>query len=287
MKRVLSGTLAAFAAAILAFSLIFITVSAANAESAAQPPEKVVADFSGELTGWQAQGGSVSDGAYSLGAGGFLKTESAFMYFIADFSVKGSFELVFGEQDGREGAFGIAVGQDNSVVLRGVTTADGASSATLSRDLKLSEGYADVRLKVIGASVVLYGRADGDPLNWYELGSFLFGGDGAAVYGKVGIYADGGAELESAAVYSLDSNIGIEADNYDPADEVAGKHKKPVRGLEQWEIALIIAACAVVVAGGGAAAVILIKKKRKKKSSGVLPSEGGTENGSSDDGEEK
>lgn len=136
----------------------------------------------------------------------------------------------------------------------------------LSRELRLEEEYADIRLKVMGNTVTLYGRSAGDPLVWYELASFSFESDMPATYGTVSLRAaDGEASVRKAAVYSLDASIEILPDDYDPADEGTGKHKKPLQGGEGIDTGIIVAIAAAVVVLAAVSAVLIIKKKKGRK----------------------
>lgn len=225
--------------------------------------DKVVTDFTGASAGWKIDKGAVSNGNLQLSAGGSLSTEANFIYFLADFEVKGSFELVFGQCRDYENAFGIAVNADNTVTLRNLYAQDGTRNAVLAKDIALGEGVASVRLKVIGSTVTLYGRAESDPLKYYELASFKFESDMPVTYGTISLVAKEGAALSRAAVYSLDSGIEIPPDDYDPSDEMTGKHPKPVRGNKTGLIVGLSVGGAALIAGGACLAAVLIKKKNK------------------------
>lgn len=223
-------------------------------------------DFSGDNAGWEVVGSADATGALALAPDGKLATQSDFVYFIAEFNVKGGFEIVFGECHDYENAFGITVTADNAVTLRNLLSETGERTAVLSRDLRLEEEYADIRLKVMGNTVTLYGRSAGDPLVWYELASFSFESDMPATYGTVSLRAaDGEASVRKAAVYSLDASIEILPDDYDPADEGTGKHKKPLQGGEGIDTGIIVAIAAAVVVLAAVAAVLIIKKKKGRK----------------------
>lgn len=189
----------------------------------------VYTDFSNGTDGWK-HNGSVSDGILKLGTEGKLTTDYNFIYFIADFEVKGGFEVVFGECRDYEHSFGISVSEDNTVKLRNLYYGADARETSISKDLRLGEDFASVRVKVIGGTATLYGRTASDPLVYYHLADFRFETDMPATYGKISLIASGNAEIRKAALYSLDSFVDIAPDDYDPADEMTGKHKKPLKG---------------------------------------------------------
>lgn len=227
--------------------------------------DKAFTDFLNGTQGWKVTSGTVASGKLIFGEDGSLTTEGIFIYFLADFSVKGGFEIVFGNCRDYENAFGIAVNADNTVTLRNLYAADGTRNATLARDLRLGEDFASVRLKVIGSTVTLYGHAADDPLKFYELASFRFESDMPMTYGTVSVFGGSNTEVSRAAVYSLDSGIEISPDDYDPADEGAGKHQKPVLGGSKGLIIGLSVGGAVLIAAIAVAVVFIVRANKKKK----------------------
>lgn len=258
--------------------------------SAENLADKVSADFTATPADFTIASGNVANGALTLSEGGSLQTKNNFIYFLADFEVQGAFEFVFGECHDYANAFSIKVNADNTVTLSNLYASGSLRTATLGRDLKLDEGTASVRVKVMGSTVTVYGRAFDDPMQYYELAQFTFESDMPATYGTISLRAQSGSmTVEQINIYSLDSSIVIPPDDYDPADEPPGKHKKPVLG-ENDNLGLIIGLSVgipvVVIAAAVVVIVLVLKKKKNQKGSDPADSDSGADDSTKGDKEE-
>lgn len=228
---------------------------------------KLTTDCTAPDEGFTHSGGAYGPSGLTMANGQFLSTNYNFIYFLLYLRLDGlqeAVELTFGECHDVDNAFSVKIATDGTVTLRNLLTESGTTQTTLAENLRFSDAVC-LKLSVIGPQVVLSGRAETAAL-YTELARFTFEDDMPATYGKIAVRAHGAMTLSDVAVYTLDTSIPIDPDNYDPADEATGRRIKP---LPPNPMRTVIIVCSVVggvlVLSGAALTVVLVLRKKKSK----------------------
>ena len=204
-----------------------------------------------------------------LGKGASVTTNAKFTCFMAyiDITVtEGTgFEIAFGDS-------AVKFGADDTV-----TTELNKTGGTRTFDFSDFESGGIVFIEAIGGKVSFGVSARVAPENLLYEPVAVF--DAENTLGTISVKTDENTQavLRYIDVYSLDSTVNIEPDDYDPNDGKApvkpgtdgANTNKPNTGLPGYGFALIVIGSVLVAAGVAVAVILVVKRRAKEKGNRV------------------
>lgn len=238
-------------------------------------------DFAETDENWSYNNALVTNDKVSINKNGELMSIETAMHFIMMIDIdtvrtdaNGSLEIIFGNCYDYNHSFGIIFNNNNTVTLRNLFSENGTRNITLSRDINLynSENTTTLKIMVMGSQITVFAKSENEPYDFLykAIMTAYFENDMPATYGQLGVKTGGDTSLNlsNAQIFSLNSYIDIETEEYDPSIDAdkQGRGLKPLlnAGMQLYEVILIVAGIILGMAAATIVILVLIKKNGKQ-----------------------